>query len=124
MRRFGLPMAMLRHAIIFALSAGSILVQALVLKVPIDAQFSSWLFVAVGVGALSAVLAPRAIGLVFVVAGMTVGLLAVFAIQVGSTHGVEEVMLRAGILYLEIIEVAALAYLLVAIALTLIARRR
>ena len=124
LRSFGLPMAIFRHGIILAISAGAILAQGLYLKVPVDAQFTSWVLVAIGVGVLSALLAPRLVGLVFVVAGMTVGVLALFAIQVGSTAGVQVAALTVGILYIEVIESAALAYLLTAIAIALPANRR
>lgn len=117
-----LPWAMLRHVFVFTLAAVAIVLQALYLAVPLDVQFSSWLFVAIGVGLLSALLARRPLGVLFVVAGLTVGLLAIFATQLGLTSALAPTMATAGILYVEVIEVAALAYLLTAIVLSRLVR--
>lgn len=121
-RSYGLPAAMLRHAIVFALAAGAIIAQGVLLDVSLEQQLVSWMAVAVGVGVVSALIAPGVVGLVFVFAGSIVGLLVIFVARLGTAAGVSSALGSVGILYFEIIEVAALAYLLTAIAISRLRR--
>lgn len=122
-RYFGLPSAMLRHLIVLGLAGGAVVAQGLVLAVPIEGQFLSWVAIAIGVGVASALLARGAIGVLFVIVGSVVGLMLTFAIKFGATADVARTLGTVGVLYLEIVEVAALAYLLTAIAIAFIRPR-
>ena len=121
---YGLSAPLLRHAIVVALAAGAVIAQGLVLAVPVDAQFVSWIAVAVGVGVLSALLARRVLGVLFVVVGTTLGMLAIFVIELGTTATVSVAATAVGLLYLEVLETATLAYLLTAIMVLSVRRRR
>jgi hypothetical protein len=115
---------MLRHGIVLAVAAGAVLAQGLFLDVRVDQQLTSWLAVGVGVGVLGAIVSRGLIGLVFAVAGLGIGLMAVLASRLGQTANVNAELANHGIVYIELVEVAALAYLLTAIGLTGIRRRR
>ena len=112
-RYYGMPLALLRHTTVFALAAGAVWIQSIVLGNAIEQTLGSWILVAAGVGVLSAILARRVVGVVFVAAGYVVGLIAVLVGQTGAATA----MGANSALYLEVVEVAMLAYLLTAIAL-------
>jgi hypothetical protein len=116
-RSYGLPAAMLRHSIVFSLALGAIIAQGITSGVPVDSQFVSWAAVAGGVGALSALIARRLLGLVFLVAGAVVGMLVLFVVNFGDAASVSSAIGSVGLYYLKVVDLAALTYLLTAIVL-------
>ena len=118
-RYYGLPSALMRHVIIFGLAFAAVVVQRVVLNVDVNMQMAGWLAVAVGVGVVGAFIGGGLVGAVFVVAGFVLAIVAILATQLGDTAAVSIEMARRGVDYLELIEVAALAYLI-----TVIVRRR
>jgi hypothetical protein len=116
-RSYGLPAAMLRHGIVLAVAAGAVIAQGLFLDVRVDEQLTSWLAVGVGVGLLGAIVSRGLIGLVFAVAGLGIGLMAVLASRLGQTANVNAELANHGIVYIELVEVAALVYVLTLIVL-------
>ncbi len=123
-RSYGLPAAMLRHAIVLAVAAGAVVAQGLFLDVRVDQQLISWLAVGVGVGLLGAIVSRGLIGLVFVVVGIGIGLIAILATRLGQTASVNSELANHGVVYIELVEVAALAYVLTVVVLERVRRGR
>lgn len=113
---------MLRHAIVLAVAAGAVIAQGLFLDVRVDQQLMSWLAIGVGVGLLGAIVSRGLIGLVFVVVGIGIGLMAILATRLGQTASVNTELASHGIVYIEVVEVAALAYVLTVIVLERVRR--
>jgi hypothetical protein len=108
---------MLRHGIVLAVAAGAVIAQGLFLDVRVDEQLTSWLAVGVGVGLLGAIVSRGLIGLVFAVAGLGIGLMAVLASRLGQTAYVNAELAYHGIVYIELVEVPAVVYVLTLIVL-------
>jgi hypothetical protein len=114
---------MLRHGIVLAVAAGAVIAQGLFLDVGVDQQLMSWLAVGVGVGLLGAIVSRGLIGLVFVVVGIGIGLMAILATRLGQTASVNSELASHGVVYIELVEVAALVYVLTVIVLERVRRR-
>ena len=117
-RSYGLPAAMLRHLIVLGVAAGAVAIEGVTLAQPINERFGSWVLVAIGIGVLCALIARGVLGVVFVVAGVSIGILVIFAVQTGAAANLSATLPTTGTLYLEIVVVAAIAYLATAIVLS------
>jgi hypothetical protein len=104
--RFGLPVALLRHALVLVLAFASTMPQLAVQHLTVS------LALAIAVGAVTAVVARGLIGAVFLVAGMLAGF-AVVAYQNASTANPGVVLGQDGWLYLALVAVALATYLVV-----------
>lgn len=112
-RSYGLPAALLRHSIVVVLVAGAVIGQGKLLSVAIGNQPWSWLAVAIGVGALAAIVARSVIGAVFVVIGFALGLFLLLTSQVTSAADAGHALANDSWLYGAMLAAALEAYLVV-----------
>lgn len=112
-RSFGLPAAMTRHAIVVALVVAAVIGYSQMPAVASGTPPWSSIAVALGVGALAAIVGRGPLGAVFVVAGFFLGLWLLLAMRAASAAAATTALREEGWLYAAMLAAAIVAYLVV-----------
>jgi hypothetical protein len=122
-RSLGLPLTMVRHAIVLALVAAAVIAHGQLESVAIGGQPWTWIAGAIGVGVLTAIIGRGLIGAVFVVAGFVLGLYLLLVVRAGTAAATASMLGEDGWLYAAMLVAALVAYLVITLIIGWLRRR-
>ena len=112
-RALGLPSPLFRHAVLLLLGVGAVLLPSLVLGQSITAQTATWLVTAAVAGVVGGLIGRSWLGLVFVIAGIGLGVGLLLALRLGLTAATQDHLAEHGLEYIALLPTALVGYVLI-----------